>query len=194
MIIGNKSTFAIESSITRAYGRLSFRALGYFVIHIGGTSYGINSPDATLLACSFDEIKNRFIDRGTHKASFAIEPSAKKIANAINMSIYSESQIDENFFGMSLSEFYDIVTTNHIIWAPDGDEAFDDGSHVLHFDIENHVRLIGFKRGNSDIDDKEYHSLIDLWLDADEFYSILIRWYDVFESEWEAAVKWDNIE
>jgi immunity protein 42 of polymorphic toxin system len=38
MIVGNPSIFAIESQITKAYESLSMRALGFFVVHIGGRS------------------------------------------------------------------------------------------------------------------------------------------------------------
>lgn len=193
MVVGNKSQIAVESSITRAYHRPSLRALGYFVIHITGQRYGIVSPDATMLGCSFDEVKERLTRRGTHNAPFAMEPNAKMIAEAVSIAIYSEEQRDEGFFGMTRSEFCDIVHTNRIIWAPDGDEAFDDGSHVLHFDVGNRVRLIGFKRDGNDID-QEYRCLTDLWVAAEEYYQILQHWHDLFESEWRAAPKWEDDE
>lgn len=188
MIIGNKSQFAIESVITHAYERLSFRALGYFVIHIGNKGYGVNSLDATMLACSFDEVTDRIKGRGTHTAFFAMESNANRIAAAVCASIYSEEQNKECFFGISRSIFDKIIYSNKLIWAPDGDEAFDDGSHVLQFDVENRVRLIGFKRDGSEAD-REYHSLTDTWLDADEFYGTLQGWHDAFESEWERAIR-----
>lgn len=50
MIVGNPSTFAIESQITRAFERLSFRAPGSFTILVDGFRYGVYEPDATLLA------------------------------------------------------------------------------------------------------------------------------------------------
>ena len=31
------------------------------------------------------------------------------------------------------------------MWAPDGDEPFDDASYVLQFDVKDRVRLIAFK-------------------------------------------------
>lgn len=183
MIIGNKSKFAIESIITEAYERLSFRALGYFVIHIDSTKYGIDLPDATLLACSFDEVENRLLRRGSHTAPFDKEPNANSIADAVCASIYFEEQKDECFFGIPRANFYNIIVSNKLIWAPDGDEAFDDGSHILQFDIENQVRLIGFNRDGSKV-----NNLTDIWLDADEFYTILQHWHDTFKSEWEAAL------
>src|ERR1700730_1957856 len=80
LIIGNTSLFAIESNITKAYERLSFRGLGSFVIHVGGRSYARSSADGTLLACSFDEVERRIEMHGTHNVSFAAKPDAGKIA------------------------------------------------------------------------------------------------------------------
>ena len=84
--------------------------------------------------------------------------------------------------------FQGIVFSNHLIWAPDGDEAFDDGSFVLHFDVGNQVRLVAFK---CCIDG--YHhdptSLSSIWLPSGEFYGILENWRDAFEAEWTTAPK-----
>ncbi len=38
-----------------------------------------------------------------------------------------------------------MVWDSKLMWAPDGDEAFDDGSYVLQIDSGSLVRLIGFK-------------------------------------------------
>ena len=65
MIVGDHSAFAIESGITQAYDRVSQRALGFFVIHLGGRHYGKRSPDSTMLGCAFDEVEKRLADRGT---------------------------------------------------------------------------------------------------------------------------------
>lgn len=184
MIIGNKSRFGIESIITEAYERLSFRALGYFVIYINNIKYGIDLPDTSMLACSFDEIESRLLRRGLHTAPFCKEPNANEIADAACKSVYSEERKEEYFFGISRVDFYDIIVTNKLFWVPDGDEAFDDGSHILHFDVENQVRLIGFKRFENDI-----NNLTEIWLDADDFYKILQLWHDTFKSEWESALK-----
>jgi Immunity protein 42 len=186
MIIGDQSVFAIESGITHAYERLSFRALGFFVIHINGRRYGVHSPNATMLACSFDEVGNRITRRGSHIASFATEPDADEIANAVCHAIYASDQENTRFFGISRPEFHDLVYSNHLLWAPDGDEAFDDGSHVLQFDVKNRVRLIAFKNSEEGYDSS---TLNDMWFEGDKFYDILQRWRDAFETEWLAAPK-----
>jgi Immunity protein 42 len=188
MLIGDPLRFAIESGITQAYERLSFRALGFFAIHICGCCYGRCTPDATMLACSFDEVQRRVVGRGSHTASFSSEPDGGKIADAFRDASYAPDQEHENFFGIPQPQFAKIFNVNKIVWAPDGDKAFDDGSYVLHFDVGRRSRLIGF---NSRTEDYHHNpnTLRDLWLEGDEFYSVLERWRQEFEAEWKAAPK-----
>lgn len=188
MTIGDKSIFAIESTITYAYEHLSLRALGYFVIHICGHCYGVKSPDATMLACSLDEVQNRITRRGNHTAPFSVKPSASEVGDAIRRAIYAPDQEGEQFFGIPHATFQRIIFSNHLLWAPDGDEAFDDGSYVLHFDVGNQVRLIAFKsRGESY--DSDPATISSIWLQADKYYNILEQWRNAFETEWAATPK-----
>ena len=146
MIVGDPTIFAIESIITEAYERLSFLALGLFVIHVGGRCYGVYKPDATMLACSFGEVEERIAHRGRHTAPFADELDAGKIADAVRHAIFADEP-DDQYFGIPREEFREMFYTQSVdrMWAPDGDEAFDDGSYVLHFDVEDRVRLIAFQ-------------------------------------------------
>ena len=188
MMIGNPAIFAIESEISRTYERLSFRALGFFVLHVGGQRYGEYEPEATLLANSFDEVQERIVFRGKHTAPFATEPDGGAIADAFfRNAIYADKQRG-SLFGIPLAEFCKFFyMPSNVMWAPDGDEAFDDGSFVLQFDVESRVRLIAFKS------DGGYHrdanTLSDIWLPADDFYNILREWHDTFEAEWVSAPK-----
>ncbi len=187
MIIGNLSTFAIESCITQPYEKLSQRALGFFIIHVAGESYGVHSPEATLLACSFDAVGRRIAQRGKHCIEFGSTPNAAKIVDAVHAALYDESRQSESFFGMSADELRDALASNEIVWAPDGDAAFDDGGHVLQFDQGDRVRLIAFKNTS---DSKDVLStLAEAWVGADEFYGILDKWQSRFEAEWVAALK-----
>jgi len=190
VIIGNKSNFAIEFGITKAYAELGLFALGFFTIHLSDIRYGVYEPDTTALGCSFDEVRERFLHRGKHIAPFATEPDAHKIAVAFSDAIYAPDQENEEFFGLSLESFSKLFYSNKLMWAPDGDEAFDDGSYILHFDLGNQVRLIGFKR-----DQGHYHdplTLTDIYLEADEFYKILQTCAEAIEEEWKAALKRQN--
>lgn len=190
MIAGDSSLFAIESGITKAYERLGLRAWGFFVIHIGGRSYGVRDPEATLLACSFDAVVERLARRGTHTAPFATEPDGGKIADAFREAEYAPAQRDKMFWGLSRTEFSEFFRSDRLLWAPDGDEAFDDSSFVLHFDVGDRVRLIAFRLRPWKEDYRhDPASLRDVWLEADAFYRILELWRVRFEAEWRATPK-----
>ncbi|MGD9724686.1 MAG: Imm42 family immunity protein [Pirellulales bacterium] len=66
MIVGDINRIGIESSIAQAYEHLGMRALGLFVLHVGGQRFGVYAPDATMLACSFDSVVQRIEHRGLH--------------------------------------------------------------------------------------------------------------------------------
>jgi hypothetical protein len=187
MMTGDPFTFAIESGITHAYERLGFRALGFFVLHLGGHRYGVHAPDASLLACSLGEVENRLARRGFHTAPFASEGDGGKIADAFGDAVYAPDQEGKDFFGLRQPEFSDLLYAKHLIWAPDGDEAFDDGSYVLHFDVGERVRLIGFRCGDGYHHDPK--TLRDIWLPASDYYGILQHWRDAFVADWQAMPK-----
>lgn len=187
MIVGDKSIFAIESEIDRAFERLSWRGLGYFVIHVGGRIYGIKSPGQTMLACSLDEVERRILKRGTHEAPFA-RSDATELANAYIRAVYIDHDATGTFLGMSEAQFTETLYGKGVIWAPDGDEAFDDGSYVLQFDVDNRVRLIAFMRSDRLVDPA---SVREVWLPADDFYEMLKRWKEAFLLEWQSQPKHD---
>jgi hypothetical protein len=192
MIVGNPDIFAIESEITKAYERLSFRALGFFVIDVMGEPYGVKEPDATLLAVSFDEVGRRIARRGRHTPPFAMDSNAGDVAYAFRRVLYDGCEEGELFFGMPDPQFKHAICSNRLEWAPDGDEAFDDSSYVLQFEDENRVRLIAYKSiAYKNTLDTTYDpaSLRDVWLSQDEFYGVLQNWRDRFEAEWKALPK-----
>jgi hypothetical protein len=181
MIIGQPAQFAIESSISKACEDLSIRAIGSFVIHLGGCHYGRDAPNSTAMACSFDEVGRRITRRGTHTAPFSAAPDAGLIADSVRNAIYAE-EARESYFSLSAKDFSDLIYSNHILWAPDGDEAFDDGSYVLQFDHEVSVRLVGFK--SAGFCSYDPRTLRDVWIDQDTFYGLLQQWHLAFEREW----------
>jgi len=191
MTIGDPSKFAIESGLTKAYQRLSFRGLGYFVLHIGGQSYGVHEPDATLLALAYDDVGRRIAERGKHLAPFAKNPDAFQIMSAVQHA-WSESKVNgQEVLGMPKYEFLKFFESKAFLRCVLDrlyDEAFEDGSRILHFDIQGQVRLIAcrFKAGGQQPD---AITLSDVWLPADEFYRILAEWHRRFEAEWLASEK-----
>lgn len=189
MVIGDTSLFAIESGLTRAYERLSFRALGYFTFHIGGRRFGVCEPDATLLACALDRVDERLARRGTHTASFCHAP-AGEIVDAILDAIYNPEPRADFFFDLSMSEFSDAVYSSRCEWHRGFDEAFDDGSGIRQFDIGDRVRLIGDRNQKRPFDWRhDAESLTDIWISAAVFYGVLEEWRDAFLAEWQSASK-----
>ena len=191
MKVGDSSVFAIESEITQAYERPSFLALGFFVLHINGKRYGKYARDASLLRCALDEVTRRLDCRGQHTAPFSKLPDPGGIADSVLEAVYAESQ-SEHFFGLPKSKFCDVLSANHIIWAPGGDEEFDDGSYVLQFDVEGQCRLIAFKGIDGYRHDQI--TLNNVLLSSDEFYGILREWRDAFLEEWNAMPKLSDSE
>jgi hypothetical protein len=186
MIVGNPNLFALESEISDAYERLSLRALGFFVIHVGGRSYGIKAWDATMLSIAFDGVGKRIVGRGSHNVPAISDTDAETLAMAYS-SGYLENEESGLFFGMRASQFRELVNSKGIVWAPDGEEGFDDGSCVLQFDVGKKVRLVAFSRATNPLLDPD--SLRDVWLPQDDFYSVLQRWYESFEDEWRLLPK-----
>jgi hypothetical protein len=181
ILVGNPSALAIESGITQVFDRASQRALGYFLIHVGGRCFGVRAPDATLLACSFDSVKRRIANRGKHHSIFTDERSSLEIVDAVQAVEYDENRQGERFLGFSASDIQVSLRVNENIWAPDGDAAFDDGGHVLHLDFGDSVRLIAFR--NTGTRDEILGSVAESRLLAEDFYEILRSWQDQFEAE-----------
>jgi hypothetical protein len=187
MLIGNPEEFAIESEIKDVYPKLSLRALGFFAVHIKGRIYGVRKPDATLLANSFDAVERRIKLRGQHNIPSVRTLSAKEIVEAFSTARHGEFPQDQRFLGAPLSQFEQTIYAREIMWAPDGDEAFDDGSYILQFDEGNEVRLIAFV--NQDALAETVSTISEQWLDAGRYYGVLSSWKSAFESEWHTAVR-----
>ncbi len=182
MIVGDLSVFAIESGVSRFSEHRSMLALGFFVLWVGGRRYGVHEPDATMLGCSRDEVGARIAHRGLHTAPFAAA-DAGAIAAAYRNVAYTGKPAGD-LWGMSEEVFdwtFSVERGVSLVWAPDGDEAFDDGSYVLQFDVENRVRIIAFRSDRDPVYDEA--SLRDVWLDADTFYATLSQWKAQFETE-----------
>jgi hypothetical protein len=142
-----------------------------------------------MLACSFDEVRRRVSHRGGHTAPFSQSAQANQIAEAFEKAVYGSENDRHPALNVSLGELRELIATNKLLWAPDGDAAFDDGSRIIHFDLKDRVRLIGFQAANSrSAVSYAPESLKDLWLDADEFYGVLNKWANDFESEWSLLV------
>lgn len=184
MIVGIGSMLAIESGITCAYQSRGLMALGFFIIHVSGREYGVRSPDASMLANSYDAVKERIDQKGMHTVFFSRVHSANEIAVAFMDAIYGNNPEARLYFGESHDTFREAIDSAKIIWAPDGDSAFDDGSYVLQFDVDDKVRLIAFKSTPDGVG-----MLSDIFVSSDVYYKILCEWTDKFEREWNLSPK-----
>jgi hypothetical protein len=125
VLAGDMSRFAIETAIKKSYDSESQMALGSFVVHVAGKSYGVPAADATLLAVPFGSIRRRISMRGQHCAPFSKFSNAEALVKAILSAVYRETRPNEMALGLSVSEIVKILDDNFIDWGPDGDEAFD---------------------------------------------------------------------
>jgi hypothetical protein len=188
MIIGNK-VFSIESYISSVNEHPSIRGLGYFIINIKNQVYGIKDDEATLLACSYDSMVNRFFDFGKHIISEEINiMDGLEIAEYFEKILYDERYKSD---GRMDNKIKDMIYHNKLVLAPDGDEAFDDGSRIFQFDIKDKVRLIGYKSLKNNIIDRK--TLTDLIIDAGFFYETINDWSDSFLKEWDALARKGNL-
>ncbi len=178
-MFGNVKKFSVESEVKEFYSAESLMALGFFNIHINGIRYGVHERDASMLSCSYNEVKKRVSNRGRHVSPFGNDFNAADLVESYQKSNYGIGRLRGPFVGMKEAHIVDLILKNNLLWAPDGDEAFDDGGHIFHFDLNDSVRLIGFK--NKPIAD----SISDLTLGSDYFYATLSDWAISFLEDWE---------
>lgn len=186
MIFGNPKFLAVESEVLKYYEQRSSRALGFIVIHVGGMEYGLREADATMLACILDGSQRRLDQRGQHVCTFDYAP-AEDIAAAL-MEIIYEEEVREDFWGLDPEAFHKHIHYKNLLWSQSGDEAFDDGSHVVQIDVGSRVRVLAFKRTSEGIDPR---TLRDVWIEDVEFYNILSDWLKAFEANWTLAMSYE---
>jgi hypothetical protein len=191
MIFGQVEAFAIECVISEAYSSVSIKANGIFVIYLDGFRFGIRETNATALGGIIGRLLDRVSMRGKHHAPFAEKADAEKIALALLEVFYSDHYSKQDSKKLLLNTPYSklekICLNSDLRWAPGGEEAFDDGSHVLQFDIGDKVRLVGFIHQPGFVPS----DLRDVWLPAELFYGTLVQCYHWFEREWGCAEKVD---
>jgi hypothetical protein len=186
LLIGRHAIFVIESFMAQVLAGPGQRGLGYFCLHVSSKRYGIRSPDATLLACSFDTVVDRIERRGTHVLAELNHLDAIAIAQGVHAALYKDLPEEAQACGMTAIRLRDELYRHDILMAPDGDAAFDDGGHVLQFDLGEQVRLIAFK--NPDGDEAGVHAIVEVHMNTDDFYDILASWKEQFMTQWHSAL------
>lgn len=185
-IVGNPTDFAIEWKIDQAFNQLGLRALGFFRIHLNGKDFGVKQTNATLMACSYDSVVRRISNRGLHIATFSNEPTYEIMETYVALQ-YSVKGATKPLIDVKLADFGNSKIGPELVWAPDGDEAFDDGSHIFHFDQGDKVRLIAFKNIGTIAEIR--NTISDKVFSSSSFYQLLEKWAKEFEAEREKMLQ-----
>lgn len=135
MIFGDKSSFAIEIEIDEIYNDC-FIGDGFFIVFINGVFYGRRERNATSFPSTLNQL-SYFIDNMIN-TDISLENKSKE---DISIGYYCQNYSEKNLSCYN-KDFLE-KTCNLITWSPD--EAFDDGSYVIHFDNAGKTRIIGFK-------------------------------------------------
>ncbi|MBB3743092.1 hypothetical protein FHX10_002585 [Rhizobium sp. BK591] len=177
MIFGNKEHFAIESGVSKFLKSKNQMAIGFFNIYINSFQYGVRKEDASILGSSYYEVKNRIKDTGKHGFSKLL--SAAEIIHIFQYESYGIGSRVDDLIAHQDGKLLQEIIDNKIVWAPDGDAAFDDGGHVFQIDEGKMVRIIGF------INDIPAKNTSEIRIEAVKFYKILQDWSDFFYKDWD---------
>lgn len=173
MVLGNKNRFAIEVNVNNLFHD-EYIGEGNFIVYINNFSYGLREEYATVYLCIIDILKNFYLE--LKNINLGLDKYSK---NDIAMYHYMQKygEIDPSGYDKFL-----LQKTQHLIeWLPES--AFDDGSHIIHFDDDETVRLIGYK--SCSIDEHfcvEESSVSEIVIPRIEFSEILKLTYEYLES------------
>lgn len=173
MLFGDKSKFAIEIKVNNIFGD-EYVGEGSFVVIINNKHYGDCDKYATTFLCIIDELKRFY--KNTTNTSLCFESIKKEtIANFYYLQNYADDF-------KSTYDYALLTKTKSLIeWSPES--AFDDGSHIIHFDDNNTTRVIGFKscskNGNFIV---EPESIEEVVIDRNIFIDILHKTCEYLQS------------
>ncbi|NIJ64636.1 hypothetical protein FHR20_001567 [Sphingomonas leidyi] len=156
--------------------------IGYFLIHVGGKQYGVKKPRACVMGNSYNEIVSRISQEGEHRLSFSSKIDSKELSIYIANSIYNRGFEGGVIPAQWSKEIDDSLYANALMWAPDGDSAFDDGSHIVQVDDEQRVRITAFV--NAETQGEFENSISDVILGQETFYETLGAWAREFDGQW----------
>jgi hypothetical protein len=177
MVIEHGTTgFAVRTSIDSILDSRSFLAIGSHQYRFGQQWYGLAAEYAAVLGCSFNCIVDRFRNRGKHVVPMLDTHSAESIAQNWVQYVYAKPPDLQTSAELDYRNRYlEGVYERGAQMAPDGSEAFDDGSLIFQFDIGAKVRLVACRFG---IAPEPYRAvdISEVTLYSDEFYDVLGAW------------------
>lgn len=180
MLIGNKDRFAIEINIDEIYNN-HFIGSGSFLVYVNGFCYGVKEEYATYFMCIAGELD---------------EFSNKMINSNLNIDDYSKEDIAKCFYGLRFSDYdlssYDtdfLEKVRHLKeWAPES--AFDDRTHLIHFDDNNKTRIVIFKSCTlNDVYVVKSDTVQEIIIPREEFCDVIRNAIDYMLSEQAKAIK-----
>jgi hypothetical protein len=181
MIVGEPSRFAIEFDIQQAYPDKHFFALGMLLFHVGGKIYGVREKDATTFGNAIDGIETAIRGEKAAVNSALSEMPAYALADLFLDVVYRDpcEIISEHERDQRRELFY----SPDCSW-PNADEEFDDGSHILRFEIGKTMRLVAFKNV-----DYRVHELSEARIDIQEFRDVLSASLIAFDDQRQSALQ-----
>ncbi|MBB4100454.1 hypothetical protein GGR46_004026 [Sphingomonas kyeonggiensis] len=182
ILVGNPEMLAIESCVDEFVAQKSQMGIGYFLIHVGGRQYGVKKPRACVMGNSYNEIVSRISQDGKHILNSSSKIDSKELSIYILNSIYNRGFEGGVIPSQWSKEIDDNLYANALIWAPDGDSAFDDGSHVVQVDDGQFARITAFI--NAETQDEFENSISDVILRRETFYETLGAWAREFDGQW----------
>lgn len=182
ILVGSCEYFAIESYADEFIASESQMAVGYFVIYADGKRYGVHNSRACVLGNSYDEVISRIKREGTHKFISSSQTDAIDLAIHVVNFIYDRGFQESAIQSEWKHELDEALYTNSLVWAPDGDAAFDDGSHVIQIDEGENVRIVAFV--NAETQNELEESVADIRIERDAFYDMLRTWSKHFDCQW----------
>jgi hypothetical protein len=124
--------------------------------------------------------------RGSHMDPFN-GLAAQLVSRVVRSVLYDDIDDDAKATPeYSVSDLRKLIHARDLLWAPDGDEAFDDGGHVLQFDVGDQVRLIAFKTKE---DQGGTYDVSEAWIGSNPFYGLLSDWLNRFEAQRNEALR-----
>lgn len=168
MLFGNKLEFAIEIEVNNLFYD-EYIGEGKFLVYINNHIYGRNEEFATTFLCIIDQLK-RFSEFSINANVDLRNFSGYEIALSYycqNYSTKENKQLEEKL----------ISDSKHLeVWSPES--AFDDGSYVIHFDSDEHCRILAFK---SCLENNEYtvnkQSVNEITIDSSVVKTIFTKAY-----------------
>jgi len=181
MIIGDPDRFAIEFEISEPYEDKHFLAMGIFIVLINGREYGLRKHDATTFGGAVDAVETLIEWRGRGAETDLSTMTAMAVAEAYLSAFYLDEPLV--FREEQRETWQQKFLAANCLW-PNSDEEFDDGSHILYFNLGNRIRLVAFKN-----DDCQLADLTEIMIDPEVFHDVLSRWLDCFNDQRHQALQ-----